>query len=107
MLAKEVAEEVCQAAQNFPDQERYGLQARILWAATAVAASLTEGCSRTSTKDFLHFVDLSLTSTAEVRSLIESAHRSRIIGDHEYRHLDGRLREMARELSELARGLRS
>jgi four helix bundle protein len=40
-----------------------------------VPTNLVEGCTRRSTKDYLHFVEISLGSASEVRYLLRLAHR--------------------------------
>jgi len=55
-LADQVAFEVYRATATFALVERYGLQAQLRRAAVSTAANIVEGCARTTTKDYVHFL---------------------------------------------------
>ncbi len=69
---------------QFPDQERYGLTSQITRAAISVSANIAEGYARASSKEFLHFLSISLGSLAEVENFIELAKRLGYISLVEY-----------------------
>lgn len=67
-MAEDVAREIYRVVASFPDQERYGLTSQMSRAAVSVFSNLSEGCSRSSQKDFARFVEMSLGSAMELRS---------------------------------------
>ena len=87
VLADDLVVELYRLTRGFPAEERYGLQAQVRRAAVSVAANLVEGCSRRSTREYLHFVDIALGSASEVRYLLRLAGRLGFIDDEAVRQL--------------------
>ena len=99
-LADQLAVEVYRATKQFPNEERYGLQSQIRRAAVSTAANLVEGCARSTTKDYLHFVTIALGSASESRYLIDLATRLGMLKPDQFAELD-------RQADLLIRGLQS
>ena len=55
---------------SLPPEERYGLQAQLRRSAVSAAVNIVEGCSRRTTRDYLHFIAIAQGSAAEVRYLL-------------------------------------
>jgi four helix bundle protein len=53
-----------------PPSELYGLMSQSRRAAVSVAANISEGHARQSTKEFLYFLSISLGSLAELETLL-------------------------------------
>ena len=51
---------------GFPESERYGLSSQIRRAVYSIPLNISEGCSRSSEKDFAHFLEISLGSANEL-----------------------------------------
>ncbi len=97
-IADELVLEVYQCTRGFPIEERFGLQAQLRRAAVSVPTNIVEGCARQSTKDYLHFMTISLSSASEVRYLLGLSHRLEMLDEN---HLD-RLRP---QYGDLIRGI--
>lgn len=54
----------------FPKQEHYGLTSQIRKSAVSVPSNIAEGNSRASTKEYIHFLCISLGSSAELETQI-------------------------------------
>ena len=71
--AKDLAVLIYKLTSNFPQKEKFALTDQILRAAVSISANIAEGCSRSSKKDFSHFLEISVGSGYELKTLIEIA----------------------------------
>lgn len=60
-------------SKQLPAEELYGLTSQLKRASISVISNIAEGSSRTSSKDFKRFLEISLGSLYEVESLIVTA----------------------------------
>ena len=104
-LADEVAIDIYRATATFPLVERYGLQAQLRRAAVSTAANIVEGCTRTTTKDYVHFLTVSLGSASEVRYLVDLACRLQLLPQPAAESLEGRCGELVRSLQKIVTSL--
>jgi len=74
-LADEATVAVYQATKSFPKEEVYGLTSQIRRAASSVPANIAEGASRSSLKDYLHFLYIARGSCSEPQYFIHLAGR--------------------------------
>ncbi|HAF95774.1 MAG: hypothetical protein A2X34_04305 [Elusimicrobia bacterium GWC2_51_8] len=58
---------------GFPREETYGLTSQLRRAALSIPLNIAEGSVRSSTKDFLHFLNIAEGSLAESYTLIKMA----------------------------------
>jgi len=75
----ELVVDLYRSTQGFPPEERYGIQAQRRRAAVSVPTNLVEGCTRRSTKDYLHFITIALGSASEVCYLLSLARRLEVM----------------------------
>ncbi|MFN3740618.1 MAG: four helix bundle protein [Thermodesulfovibrionales bacterium] len=57
--------------EQFPRHEQYALTSQIRKAALSIPTNIVEGYNRKSKREFIHFIDISLGSLAEVEYLLE------------------------------------
>jgi four helix bundle protein len=62
----ELAKDIYTVTKNFPPTEVYGLTNQLRRAAVSVPSNIAEGQSRQSSKEFSHFLHISLGSLSEV-----------------------------------------
>ena len=60
--------EVYKLTAAFPPSEKFGLVNQLQRASVSIASNIAEGASRTSEKDFTHFLEISLGSSFEVET---------------------------------------
>ena len=106
-LADELVLDVYRATAGFPREERYGLQAQLRRAAVRIASTIVEGSARRTTKDYLHFVTISLGSASEVRYLLTVAGRLTFMPATTSQQLHDRYDELVRGLQGLLTSLES
>ncbi len=61
---------VYMALENLSDKEGYGLKSQISGAAVSIPSNIAEGCSRTSKKEFIRYLEISLGSAFELETQI-------------------------------------
>ena len=92
---------IYEVTKGFPKDEAYALTSQLRRAAYSVPANITEGASRSSQKDYLHFLYIARGSLHEAHYFLHLAHR--------LSYLDGkaraRLLEQAEEVSRTLTGL--
>ena len=64
---------------TFPDEERYELTSQLRRASVSIPSNIAEGSSRSSRKEFHHFLSISLGSTYEVETQIELCRRLQLL----------------------------
>jgi len=65
-----LAERLYIITKDFPQHEQFGITSQIRRAAVSVPANLSEGSGRSSRKEFVRFLDISMGSLAELETLI-------------------------------------
>lgn len=53
---------------SFPKEEKYGISSQITRAAVSIPSNIAEGSSRSSTKEYSRFIEISLGSTFELET---------------------------------------
>lgn len=105
-LAEAVAHEVYDVIAKFPDHERYGLTSQMGRAAVSVYSNLSEGCSRTSQKDFARFVEMSLGSAMELRAQLRFAvKRGWVSPSEEANAIQARVERLVQTIIRFQKGL--
>lgn len=94
------------AAKAFPRDELYGLTSQLRRCAVSIPSNIAEGHSRTTRKDLLRFLEISLGSLFELQTQLEIARNLSYLGPDEYAGLEQQSREVERMLTSFMRSLR-
>lgn len=71
--AKEFAILIYRLTENWPKEELYGLTSQVRRAAVSIVANIVEGYTRSGTKEFIRFLDISVGSLSECEVYLEIA----------------------------------
>lgn len=66
--AMSIVKKVYLVASELPSDERFGLKSQISRCAISIPSNIAEGSGRTSDKEFIHFLNISLSSTYELET---------------------------------------
>lgn len=95
--------EVCLKRKPFPSDERFGLTNPVRRSSNSVAANIAEGCSRSTDREYIRFLEIAYASLAETVSPLEVSLRLKFLppADHKC------LRERAERIGRMLSGLRT
>jgi four helix bundle protein len=63
-----IVKEVYELCQKLPDDEKFGLKSQIQRCALSIPSNIAEGSGRTSDKEFLHFLNIAISSSYELET---------------------------------------
>ena len=105
-LAMELAEAVYRCTAGFPRSELFGLVAQMRRAAISIPSNIAEGRSRSTSKEFHHFLSIALGSLAELETQLELAIRLGY-SEAEIRQTIARAEVVGRKLNCLRKSIKS
>lgn len=91
--------------QTFPVWEKNNLSDQLRRASTSVALNIAESSGRQSTRDYVHFLRISLGSINEIEAIAEIAIRQNFISDTVYRQFTGNLGKIRWKLIRLIKSM--
>ncbi len=95
----DLTEQIYILTSNFPDTERYGLTSQMRRCSISIPSNIAEGSSRSSPKDFQHFLSISLGSAFELFTQLELANRLGMINDEQKNKLSESIVLIERKIS--------
>jgi four helix bundle protein len=69
----DLARDVYRLTSQYPTDERFGLSSQLRRAVVSVASNIAEGSTRSSRREFRHFVEIAIGSLAEMETQLEIA----------------------------------
>ena len=64
----ELALESYRLTKDFPNEEKFGLTSQMRRASVSIPSNIAEGCSRSSDKDFIRYLEIALGSAFELET---------------------------------------
>ena len=93
-VAMTLVESVYRISRLLPDTERYGLIAQMQRSAVSIPSNIAEGQARGTVKFGLHFLSISIGSSAELATLVELVRRLRYLTPEKTRDVDAELERL-------------
>jgi four helix bundle protein len=93
-------------SENFPRSEEFGLKSQLRRAAVSVVLNIVEGYRRSSTKDFLHFLNIAEGSLAELEAALEISHDLDLLTDDIFVQTEVKRSEVGFLLHQFIKGLK-
>jgi len=103
--AVEMTDRVYEMTRTFPDNERFGLTSQMRRASVSVASNIAEGSGRTSTTEFLRFIEIAYGSLMELITQTLIAKRQGFLLEKLYQETYVESENLARMLSGLRAAL--
>lgn len=90
-----------QITKNLPKEEEYGLKSQIRRECVSIPSNISDGCSRSSQKEFKHYLEISLGSSFEVETDLILAERLEMISKVEIASFLQELQSEQRQINSL------
>ncbi len=87
------------STQKFPKEELFGLTSQIRRSATSIPSNIAEGYGRDSNKEYLRFLNISISSLFEMQTQIEIAKNINYINETDFNKIYEDSREIERMLT--------
>ena len=87
---------VYEVTEKFPRSEIYGITSQMRRSAVSIPSNIAEGRSRNTTKDFLHFLSITLGSASELETQLEIAKELCFLEEEKYLKINALLAEVSK-----------
>ena len=90
----------------FPKEEIYGLTSQIRRSAISIPSNIAEGYGREGNKDYLKFLNVSISSLFEMQTQLEIAYNLKYLNEIQFNKINEESKEIERMLSSFIRKIR-
>lgn len=104
-LAIKITKKIYLLTKEFPKEERYGLSGQMQRAAVSIASNIAQGKTRRAKNEYINFLYIALSSTAELGTQLVFAKEVRYINNIEESDLSEKLDYISRMLRNLIKNL--
>jgi four helix bundle protein len=104
--ARQFVKLIYTVTQTLPEEEKFGLKSQMRRAAVSVVLNIVEGHRRSSTREFLRFLDNADGSLAEVEAYTELCLDLGYLKDEVYEKVENQRREVGYLLTAFKKGLK-
>jgi four helix bundle protein len=105
--AHELTLAVYRRTRVFPKEEMYGLTSQLRRSAASIGANIAEGCGRRSDGEMKRFLQIARGSASELEYHFVLARDLQLLGDDEFKNLEGKVLEVQRMLASLVQRLQT
>lgn len=101
----ELVSNIYRITKRFPKEEIFGITAQMRRASISISSNIAEGSGRGTSKDFIHFIIMSIGSALELETQLIIALRLQLINELDYNKLTSLLTEIIKMLRSLNNSL--
>jgi four helix bundle protein len=102
----DLTETIHRTIRSFPPEERFSLTEQLRRASISIPLNIAEGSARTTSKEFVRFLDIARGSLREVETCLVLASRFGYLNDEHYGVIREQLERVGRMLTALRRSLK-
>lgn len=100
-----LVDDIYRVTNDFPAEERFGLQAQVRRSSVSVATNIVERAARRGEREFVNFLNIAAGSAAESRYLVALSARLGFVRPDQANQLEDRFRRLCAQLEALMRSL--
>ncbi len=104
--ARELVKLVYLYTETFPKNEEFGLKSQLRRAAVSVVLNIVEGYRRSTTKDFLHFLNIANGSLSELEAALEISLDLNFLSEDNYSQAESKRSEVGFLLHQFIKSLK-
>ena len=104
-LAFQISLDIYKLTEHFSHSEQFGLSSQMRRAAVSICSNLAEGCSRGTTKEYLHFAYIAKGSASELGCQVDLSTALNFIKEPSATNLRNNIDEVLKMLSGLVNKL--
>jgi len=105
--AMDLVDLVYDLADQFPREELFGLRSQVTRAAVAIPSNIAEGQTRSTSRDFAHFLDIARSSAMETDTQLLIAVRRRFVSAAEAHPAFALIEEISKMTTSLQKRIRA
>lgn len=102
----ELASLVYEVTKDFPKEEVFGMTRQIRRSVVSIASNIAEGCSRTSNKEFCHFLEISVGSAYEAETQLIISKRASMLSEQKTEDCLAPLHRLEKQITQLIKIVR-
>jgi four helix bundle protein len=103
----ELVSSIYELIKQFPHEEEFGLKSQLRRAAVSVPSNISEGLTRRTTADKLHFLKMADSSISEIDTQFEIALRLKYISRINFESIENKIVTVEKLLGGLIRSLKN
>ncbi len=92
----DIVEEIYNITKKMPKEEQYGLTGQMQRAAVSIPSNIAEGYSRSTTKEYVHFLHVAKGSKSELQTQLMICERLGYLEINELEHVFNQLSELGK-----------
>jgi four helix bundle protein len=86
--------DIYKVCETFPNSEKYGISSQVQRAAVSISCNISEGCGKSSEKEFNRFLEIALSSAFEVENLLIVSQKLNFINKEKFSEMEIKIKDI-------------